>query len=184
MIDGMKYIANFLNEEEEKELLWQIETEKWQNDLKRQVQHFGYKYDYSKKLVDKSMKIENIPAWSLSIIEKMRQDGVCNVDFDQLIINKYLPGEGISKHIDCVHCFEDTIISISLGSNCIMSFENSNTCEKVNKYLERRSLLLLTGDARYIWTHSIPARKKDLYNGNLINRDTRISLTFRKVILN
>jgi len=43
--------------------------------------------------------------------------------------------------------------------------------------LAQRSLVMMYGEARSIWKHSIPARLKD----NGIERGTRISLTFRNV---
>jgi len=50
--------------------------------------------------------------------------------------------------------------------------------ELVTVRLQPRSVVILTGDARYKWTHSIAARKSD---GD-IARGRRISLTYRTVI--
>lgn len=47
--------------------------------------------------------------------------------------------------------------------------------------LEPRSLLLLTGAARYEWTHGIPARRSDIVDGLRRPRAGRVSLTFRSV---
>lgn len=49
-------------------------------------------------------------------------------------------------------------------------------------WLARRSLLVLTGAARYQWTHRITCRKTDVVNGQLLRRGTRLSATFRKVL--
>ncbi len=43
--------------------------------------------------------------------------------FDQLIVNEYQPGQGISPHIDNKTLFSDIIVSLSLGSNAVMIFE-------------------------------------------------------------
>ena len=103
---------------------------------------------------------------------------------DQVIVNEYLPGQGIADHIDCEPCFEDTIISLSLGSRCIMDLKNKNNKnEKQEILLEPRSLIVIADEARYNWTHGIPAREKDKWMGRYIPRRTRVSLTFRKVIL-
>ena len=45
------------------------------------------------------------------------------------------------------------------------------------------SLLVLSSEARYEWDHGIPTRKYDNYNNSKIFRGRRVSLTFRKVIL-
>jgi alkylated DNA repair dioxygenase AlkB len=47
--------------------------------------------------------------------------------------------------------------------------------------LERGSLLVLAGPARYDWRHSIPARKSDRIGDQVISRGRRVSLTFRTV---
>ena len=48
--------------------------------------------------------------------------------------------------------------------------------------LPARSLLILSGDARYGWAHGIHARRTDVLDGTLLRRKTRASLTFRKVL--
>ena len=103
---------------------------------------------------------------------------------DQLIVNEYQPGQGISPHIDCVPCFEETIFSLSLGSGCTMDFTHTKTSEKTALFLEPRSLLILRGEARYNWKHAIAPRTTDLYRDHLLPRGRRISPTFRNIRLN
>ena len=51
-------------------------------------------------------------------------------------------------------------------------------------WLDPRSIIVLKDEARYKWMHSIPPRKSDISPfGDKIKRGTRVSLTFRKVIL-
>jgi alkylated DNA repair dioxygenase AlkB len=64
-----------------------------------------------------------------------------------------------------------------------MEFSNPETGEKKSIVLEECSLIVLSGPARYEWQHAIPARKSDLINGIKTERACRVSLTFRKVIL-
>lgn len=64
-----------------------------------------------------------------------------------------------------------------------MQFANPRHGIKHDLYLQPRSLILLSGAARYQWTHAIPARKSDNVNGFKIERERRVSLTFRSVIL-
>ncbi|MBW7841616.1 MAG: alpha-ketoglutarate-dependent dioxygenase AlkB [Ignavibacterium sp.] len=97
---------------------------------------------------------------------------------DQVIINEYQLGQGISPHIDCESCFGPRIFSLSLGSTAIMEFIREGKPKK-EILLTRRSLVMMYGDARSIWKHSIPARLKD----KGMERETRISLTFRSVII-
>lgn len=178
-MEGLTYIKNFISVEEETLLLEFINKETWLTDLKRRVQHYGYKYDYKKRNIDLSMFIGSLPEWSKFLTDKFVSLNMLNAD--QLIVNEYLVGQGISDHIDCEPCFGENIISISLGSTCVMNFKNG--IEKEELFLEQGSLLLLSGDARYKWTHGIPARQKDKVNGILIPRKKRISLTFRNTII-
>ena len=103
---------------------------------------------------------------------------------DQVIVNEYQPGQGISSHIDCQPCFKDTIVSLSLGSGCIMDFTNkSDKTKKVPVWLAPRSLVVLSGEARHEWLHGIAARRSDEWDGQKYERRRRVSLTFRKVII-
>ena len=39
-----------------------------------------------------------------------------------MIVNEYEPGQGISPHIDNVKLFDAVVVSVSLGSECVMQF--------------------------------------------------------------
>ncbi|KAG2143630.1 hypothetical protein DEU56DRAFT_870476 [Suillus clintonianus] len=121
----------------------------------------------------------------------------------QAILNLYHPGEGISPHVDLLKRFDDGIIGVSFGSGCVMSFERVKSQEAMlfgedgedrpldrnrwDLYLEERSVLILSEDARYNWTHGIDGRPEDFVSGGIdgqgepewIERGTRLSITFR-----
>lgn len=180
-IDGLRYIPSFISEEEHDALLSSIDSQPWLNDLKRRVQHYGYKYDYKSRNILSDSYLGGLPQWLGDLQERFFADGIFKQKPDQAIINEYLPAQGISAHIDCVPCFDDVIASLSLGSDCVMQLSNSE--QKHDVYLEKRSLIVLSGDARYKWQHGIPARKSDIVNGLRLERQRRVSVTFRKVIL-
>lgn len=50
LITGLTYVPDFISESEHKEIWEAINKEKWLDDLKRRVQHYGYKYDYKKEV--------------------------------------------------------------------------------------------------------------------------------------
>lgn len=181
MIDGLIYKNNFISLSEQEKLIAIIDESPWDYSLKRRTQHYGFKYDYTKKKIDKSLYVGAIPEWLKSycdfLIEWFEEIP------DQVIINEYLPGQGISRHTDCVPCFGKTIASISLNSTCVMEFEQWSKSDKKFLLLEPQSLLILQGEARYRWMHSIPPKIEDVWNGENLIRKRRISLTFRKVIL-
>lgn len=180
-MQGMQYLSNFIGEDEEKDLIVTIDSNEWCNDLKRRTQHYGYKYDYTKKKIDESMYVGLIPAWMASYCTRMVGLGFFSKKPDQVIINEYLPGQGISKHVDCIDCFGDTVASLSLGSTCAMEFEHTKSSRKGSTILGPRSLLVLSNEARYDWTHAIPARLEDPFGEEMLKRSRRISLTFRTV---
>ncbi|MEK6733731.1 MAG: alpha-ketoglutarate-dependent dioxygenase AlkB [Pseudomonadota bacterium] len=180
-IPGLKYIPNYISEIEEKSLMNIIDQQSWLTDLKRRVQHYGYKYDYTARVTTQDLYLGEIPDWLAHLSRKLFDDNIFRLYPDQVIINEYLPGQGISSHIDCVPCFEETICSLSLLSPCLMDFSKNE--EKTSIYLEPRSLLILSGSARFEWKHGIASRRQDSYYGNKFLRDRRVSVTFRKVKL-
>ena len=183
-IEGVSYIEDFISRDEEQALISAIDRQSWLADLKRRVQHYGYKYDYKERKVTDDSYIGDLPDWIMPIARRLHDQSIFKAIPDQAIVNEYEPGQGISAHIDCVPCFDDTIASLSLGSAAIMQFTHPQSGIKEDFYLKERSLVVLSGPARYEWTHAIPARKSDVVNGFKIERGRRISLTFRKMILN
>ncbi|KAJ3823175.1 hypothetical protein F5880DRAFT_1569076 [Lentinula raphanica] len=148
----------------------------------------------------------------------------------QAILNLYAPGEGISPHVDLLRRFGDGIIGVSLRGGCVMRFERvheeqegssqrdtftyhssssssdpSSGSESHELYLLPNSIIVLSGDARYKWTHGIEKRLGDWVergsgssdhggisdeatlagaggkpvDAEWIPRDTRLSITFR-----
>lgn len=181
-IDGLNYIPNFIDSTTESGLIKIIDAKPWITELKRRVQHYGWRYDYKARSVTNDLRIGALPDWLQSYAAQLQQAGLFSETPDQVIINEYQPGQGISAHIDCVPCFTETIASLSLCSPCVMDFTHSKAGEKSSLLLEPRSLLVLTDDARYIWQHAIAGRKTDRYQGQVIQRTRRVSMTFRKVI--
>jgi alkylated DNA repair dioxygenase AlkB len=64
-----------------------------------------------------------------------------------------------------------------------MDFTHKQKRQVVPLLLESRGLVVLQDEARHIWLHGIPARKTDHYGDKMIQRGRRVSLTFRKVIV-
>src|SRR3990167_2995685 len=101
---------------------------------------------------------------------------------DQVIINEYLPGQGITPHVDNVEHFGDIVIGVSLLAPTMMKFVHLENAENFTDiYIQPRSLYFITGIARYKFKHSISTDKYDLVNGKQKPRKKRISLTFRNV---
>ena len=96
------------------------------------------------------------------------------------IVNDYASGQGIPPHVDAP-LFSDTILSVSLGSSCVMEFTNE-AGGREEQFLEPMSALVMGGEARHEWKHAIVSRPVDLWQGREWPRGRRVSLTFRQVL--
>lgn len=179
---GATYLPGFIGADEEERLVRARDAGEWSCELRRRVQHFGYRYDYRARMVTADAYIGDLPDWVALLCRRLRTAGHFRAMSDQMIANEYLPGQGISAHVDCGPCFSDRIASLSLLSPCKMVFRNGKQGSRLSAILQPRSLLILSGDVRYEWAHEIPARKSDVVDDERQPRRRRISLTFRTVV--
>lgn len=121
-IAGLRYLPDFIDADTESTLIATIDQQPWLHDVKRRVQHYGWRYDYKARGITQDLRIGAIPNWLAGLCERLSAEDIFTHTPDQVIINEYLPGQGISAHVDCIHCFGDTIASLSLGSACVMDF--------------------------------------------------------------
>lgn len=177
--EGLSYVPDYLTQQQAQALGSELDRQVWRSDLKRRVQHYGYRYDYKARRARQQDFLGPLPHWLLEIASKLHSEGHFSNLPDQVIINEYQPGQGIAAHVDCVPCFGEQIGSISLLSGCVMRFAQVSSKQVVDQYLAPQSLALMQGPARYDWTHSIAARKSDLVAGQRVPRGRRVSLTFR-----
>lgn len=182
-IPGLTCIPDYVTPDEEAGLLAMIDQQLWMTDLKRRVQHYGYRYDYKRRSVDPDLYLGALPDWLNMLTLRLHADGHSAHPPDQVIINEYLPGQGIASHVDCVPCFGDTILSLSLGSPCVMVFTRIEDGLEIPVLMAARSLTIMRGEVRYEWKHGIPARKTDAHDGQVYLRTRRVSMTFRGVIV-
>ncbi|MEQ8434083.1 MAG: alpha-ketoglutarate-dependent dioxygenase AlkB [Oceanicaulis sp.] len=179
---GARIIRNFVSAQEAERLLMAIDASPWRADLKRRVQHYGWRYDYRERRVTQEMRLGPPPDWLLPLAEAVGELAEFDRRPDQVIVNEYRPGQGIAAHVDCEPCFGPAIASLSLGGSAEMVFSNRRSGERGALMLAPLNLLILAGQARYDWTHEIPARKSDVIDGERRPRARRVSLTFRTVI--
>ena len=176
--NGASIIADFITKEKETALIENIDKQPWQHDLRRRVQHYGYKYNYRSH--NAAQATTPLPPWAISLASKL-QSLFNNKIPEQCIINEYLPGQGIGMHTD-ITGFGPIVASLSLLSAWPIHFRAPGTLSSYNRLsvptdeqmiLPQRSLLVLTGQARYKWMHGIdPNNTRGLPS-------RRISTTFR-----
>lgn len=105
-------IEDFISKEEEALLIKEIDAREWDNTLSRRVQHYGWRYDYTKRAISEDDFLGEIPAF----LQNTR-DEVLGKEIDkgkvQVIINEYQPGQGISAHVDQPRIFGGEIHALS-----------------------------------------------------------------------
>lgn len=102
--------------------------------------------------------------------------------FNQFTVNLYTPGNGIPPHVDSHLPFLEPVVSLSLLSPVVITFRNLTENSVKHFVLPARCLLLMTGEARFSWSHCIAGRKMDrVESGGVFFRDLRISLTCRVI---
>ncbi|XP_018591693.1 alkylated DNA repair protein alkB homolog 8 isoform X3 [Scleropages formosus] len=206
MPPGLKVLEDFVSPEEEVQLLeavdWSFCDDPGDNTIQktlkhRRVKHFGYEFRYDNNNVDKNKPLSGgLPAVCHPVLERCLKEKHISIWPDQLTVNQYQPGQGIPPHVDTHSAFEDTILSLSLGAKTVMDFRHPDG-RSVAVVLPRRSLLLMKGESRYLWTHGITPRRLDIVPARdaersvavtpdpcdltLNERGTRTSFTFRKV---
>ncbi|MEO9457694.1 MAG: hypothetical protein ABJE63_17130 [Lentilitoribacter sp.] len=60
---GLSYKEDFITPEIEQTLVEKIDQSQWRNDLKRRVQHYGYRYDYKAGRVSRDDYLGEFPDW-------------------------------------------------------------------------------------------------------------------------
>ena len=189
VVPGLVYQRNFLGEEQERHLVEWLDAQAWSDELKRRVQHYGWRYDYKDRAVDWSMRLGELPQPLLDLAQRLYAGKLVPQMPDQVIVNEYKAGQGISIHVDKVGSFADGIATISLLESWEMNFHapsrRGTRGHSVPCLLDRRSVAVMNGPARWKWRHEIKARESDPPRGGTGKRrprSRRISLTFRKVL--
>ncbi|XP_037122815.1 alkylated DNA repair protein alkB homolog 8 [Syngnathus acus] len=204
---GLVLVEDFVSPVEEALLLAAIDwsstsdADTAQKALKhRRVKHFGYEFRYDNNNVDKDKPLPvGLPQECQPVLDRIMENGYTKFMPDQLTVNQYESGQGIPPHVDTHSAFEDTILSLSLGAKTVMEFRHPDN-RVVSVFLPARSLLVMQGESRYLWTHGITPRKFDMVPAcdaqcsapstrdigalnqlTLSKRDTRTSFTFRKI---
>ncbi|XP_077467622.1 tRNA (carboxymethyluridine(34)-5-O)-methyltransferase alkbh8 isoform X2 [Stigmatopora argus] len=172
---GLVLVEDFVSSEEEAVLLAAIDWSSHNNDA------------------------TGLPEKCQPVLQRCMENGHLTTMPDQLTVNQYESGQGIPPHVDTHSAFEDTILSLSLGAKTVMEFRHPDG-RVVNVFLPGRSLLVIRGESRYLWTHGITPRKFDMVPASdpqclapttcdhgplnqltLSKRGTRTSFTFRKI---
>jgi len=195
-IEGLFMVEEIVDEEEEERILACLRGEDgWRTMSKRgrRVLHFGHIFDYVEEVVVEA-KDHPIPDYLDDVMESIQGLDVPGaggkvtahpleperqIQFDQIIVNAYDKTQGIHPHVDRTHCFGPVIVGLSLGDSATLTFSRRSEWghHTHQVFLPRRSVYIMTGDARYLWRHGLdPALNARSRSGE------RVSITWREVI--
>ena len=188
---GFDIYPNFINDKEHDLLLH--EADKYLSRKSFLKDHFdgvisGYREGLSiiegnsKDLIDVSQRIYKLfPKKSGPLLQsvhyiELSQDGA------------------ISKHVDSIKFSGGIVAGISLVSDCVMRLypvcdaidasinektTNNDLLEGViDVFIQKKSLYIMSGEARYHWAHSIPNGEL-LFKNKCVSRKRRVSMIFR-----
>jgi alkylated DNA repair dioxygenase AlkB len=178
-IPGLFLYPDFIDEVRERQLLDEIDNQIWIVDYLRRLQYYGYRNELEKPY-DLIPFPVSMPPMIYQLSQEIVEQGILLQQPDQVIINEYVPGEGIKPHKDRAY-YENQICGANLGSGCIMRFIKGKNEEIIDIEIPRRSVYVMQDDARKKWKHAIPPRKKDNIKGTVKHRQRRVSITYRKV---
>ncbi|RZM28871.1 MAG: hypothetical protein EOO88_07175 [Pedobacter sp.] len=158
-VPGLFLYPNFITKEREEHLLTEIDNQIWMIDYARRLQYYGFRNQLEEPYQLISIPLA-IPKEIYSLSKEIVDQKLLELQPDQVIINEYVPGEGIRPHKDRNY-YKNQICGINLGSNCIMGFIRGKNLEIIDVEIPQRSMYIMQDEARKIWTHGIPPRKKD-----------------------
>lgn len=186
-IPGCTLLEEWISREDEAELLLEVDRGAWEekNNVQRRVQHYGHVFSYNTLMLDHLKCAPALPPACARVALRLEALTCAGESLQQLTVNEYLPGQGIAAHIDTPHCLGPTIFFLTLSSGVTISLARRLSDSAVKKllFLPPRSLLRLTGDARYEFSHGIAPRFTDKVDGVVLQRGRRVSLTFRQPLL-
>uniref|UniRef100_A0A7E4V9M9 Fe2OG dioxygenase domain-containing protein n=1 Tax=Panagrellus redivivus TaxID=6233 RepID=A0A7E4V9M9_PANRE len=196
------YIPNFIDTDFEDILINHVNDApkpKWEFLKNRRLQNWGGIVGKKSLIADNSM-----PDWLNIVIDRIMEVENTFPESNRpnhVLVNEYLPGQGIMPHTDGP-AFFPTVCTVSLGSHTLLDlfepWDEKNPKAFPERYvgsmlLQPRSLILIRGEAYESHLHGIADRTADEITEKIFNRPakltpgiglergTRISLTIRNV---
>src|SRR3954447_21045156 len=102
-ISGLSYVRAFISVPEEIKLVEAIDREPWDTSWQRRRQPYGASYGSKKSG-------PAIPAWGRRLGARLGDEKITDKPFDQMLVNEYVPGQGIAMHRD-YEPFDRTVVS-------------------------------------------------------------------------
>ncbi|XP_046402344.1 alpha-ketoglutarate-dependent dioxygenase alkB homolog 7, mitochondrial [Ischnura elegans] len=175
----MVIVDNFVSESEEDSMM---------DELKPVLKEMHYEFDHWDDAIHGYRETERLK-WSpknMQIIERVRRIAFpSETSHIPLVHVLDLAEEGFIKpHIDSVRFCGDIIAGISLLSSSVMRLVHEKEKSKcVDVLLPRRSLYIMTGTARYDYTHELLNKEMSIFKNEKVQRGRRLSIICRNMPL-
>jgi alkylated DNA repair protein (DNA oxidative demethylase) len=166
---GLHLYYDFISARDETNLLEKLKHLHWKQVemfgvvAKRKVVHYGMDYHYDARAVRPTT---DAPDFLNPFVEKVAKILKAEADdVAEILITQYPKGSGIGWHRDAA-VFGDAVAGISLLSGCVMKFRKKTGTgfNTVPIALPPRSLYIISGEARWIWEHSITRHPQPRYS--------------------
>ncbi|XP_077326557.1 alpha-ketoglutarate-dependent dioxygenase alkB homolog 7, mitochondrial [Lithobates pipiens] len=174
---GLRLQTDFITGEEEEELCGELEP-----ILRKRRYESGHWDD----AIHGFREIERLQ-WSpgsSAVLQRVREKAFPPGEAQLSLVHVLdLQKEGyIKPHVDSVKFCGSTIAGICLLSSSVMRLVCvNNPEERVDLLLPRRCLYIISGTARFDFTHEILRNEESFFNGEHVERDRRISVICRNL---
>jgi alkylated DNA repair dioxygenase AlkB len=144
----VKVLPNYITVEEEQVLLSHFPKRANNKSMDRNsIVRYGSILPYKTKVYP------NIPDYFATLLERLKMDEI--IESDSITVNEYQERQAISWHVDSLSS-GPAIIVLSLLSDAVMGLRYKKDKTVIQDIaLPARSLLILDGEERYEWEHSI-----------------------------
>ena len=156
----------------------------WDTTAKRHKRDFGFELDRNGRIVGRAPPLPDAcgprSCYLIAMGQQLCPD-VTQAAMNQMSVNAYAPSVGIGAHVDDKGLGEFVGI-VSMGGGVTILFTSHGRRSPTHSmYMPAHCALILTGDSRHKFAHSIDRVGADLVNGNVIPRSTRHSIVLRCV---
>ena len=183
IIRGIDLFEEVISPEEEADIVAKMDASDWVNSQSgRRKQDYGPRVNFKKKKLN-SGSFKGLPAYVRGVWERMQQDlkvlsnfmpiELCNLEYDQS------RGSSIDPHFDDFWVWGERLVTLNYLSDTTLTLTRPQGTEcdalrevEVRIRMRRRSLLVLSSDARTEWMHCI--KREDI-------RGRRIATTWREL---
>mmetsp|Transcript_25939 Transcript_25939/g.38421 ORF Transcript_25939/g.38421 Transcript_25939/m.38421 type:complete len:334 (+) Transcript_25939:165-1166(+) len=187
-LPGLVILEDFISPQEEGELIALLDGKSKMDKFLPWTQsrfngkHFGKRWGVHCSLKDRKVYPEEnpLPQTIANIIHRisaLRMMNGCNPNEANAIDYRRVKGDYLKSHVDDRQLSKEHIANLSLAGDCYMTFrlqkqKSSDLPQEHKVFLKQRTLQLLTGSARYDYSHGI--QNEDLLS------DRRVSITMRE----